>query len=166
MDHYYHAQKWVELAANENDYFDRFVYCYFALNALYNPHYERHERQAITTLFKKTYNQHSSFKHEIKLLINTDEFKYFIERKPIKNCKYNPLIDPPKYYDTSEYHSKLSLGDWFDSNLAMLMIIYQIRCNLFHGNKQYYNENDQVIMKNASKLLFEYMRLFVKYPVY
>lgn len=166
MNHYYHAKKWVELAEKEIDYFDKFVYCYFALNALYNPHYERSERQAICTLFKRTYNYNYGFKEEMRNILNTKEIKYFINRRPIRNCKYNPEINPNVQYDTAKEKALLLSNNWFSSNQAMLMIIYQIRCNLFHGNKQYYDENDQDIMKNASILLLKYMKAFVKYPTY
>lgn len=56
MNEYVYAEKWVELAQRERDPFDRFVYCYFALNAIYNPFYERNERQAIKSLYRKTFN--------------------------------------------------------------------------------------------------------------
>lgn len=162
MNHYYHARKWVELAEKENDYFDKFVYCYFALNAIYNPHYDHSERQAIRTLFKITYNTRPGFKQEMKEILKTDEFSYFKNRRPIRNCKYNPEVNPYDRYDTAKECSMLLLNDWFNSNQAMIMIIYQIRCNLFHGNKQYYNEDDQEIIKNASVLLLKYMKAFVK----
>ena len=48
------------------------------------------------------------------------------------------------------------------SNRAMLMILYQIRCNLFHGNKSFGDSNDQEIMKNASELLLQYNLIFAK----
>lgn len=42
------------------------------------------------------------------------------------------------------------------------MILYQVRCNLFHGNKSFPSESDQETMRNASALLLRYNEIFVK----
>lgn len=165
MNEYVYAEKWVELAQRERDPFDRFVYCYFALNAIYNPFYERNERQAIKSLYRETFNTHPDFKIRMKQIELMSEFKYFIERRPIRNCRYNPQVNPNDRFDTSQEVRDLSDGSLFKSNVAMLMIIYQIRCNLFHGNKRYDSEVNHEIMENASKILLAYMHAFLENKV-
>ena len=39
--------KWIEKSKTEEDYFDKFVYGFFALNAMYSVYYDESERQAI-----------------------------------------------------------------------------------------------------------------------
>ena len=158
-----YASKWVERASVVTDPFDRFVYSFFALNALYGPFYVKSERYAIKDLFDELYTEAPQFKYEVKEMLEYPEFQYFIDRKPIQNCRYDASTMDPWLRDTSSDHYKLSEGHWKRSNQSMLMIIYQIRCNLFHGQKQYSRSDDFEIIENASILLLEYMKLFVKY---
>ena len=34
--------------------------------------------------------------------------------------------------------------------MALLLILYQVRCNLFHGSKHYASDSDNEVMKNAA----------------
>lgn len=151
--------KWIEKSKNEEDNFDKFVYGFFALNAMYSVYYERDERRAIKALFASSIDDHFD---EFRKILYTPEFDYFCNRPAIKNCKFNPLRDDPRTRDTSEDTDRLRDKHPKMSNRAMLMILYQIRCNLFHGNKSFGDSNDQEIMKNAAELLLKYNLIFAK----
>lgn len=151
--------KWIEKSKNEKDHFDKFVYGFFALNAMYSVYYDSDERQAIKDLFASSFNSHYI---EYSNILYTPEYEYFCNRPPIKNCKYDPNKERPGPRDTYRDTIKLPDRDPKNSNRAMLMILYQIRCNLFHGNKSFSNYNDQEIMKNAAELLLQYNLIFAK----
>ena len=149
--------KWIEKSKNEDDYFDKFVYGFFALNAMYSLYYDGSERYAIKTLFDASIKNHYD---EYRKILDMPEYEYFCNRAPIKNCKYDPNKENMGPRDTSKDTSKLLERSTKGSNRAMLMILYQIRCNLFHGNKAFSDANDQEIMKNASELLLQYNLIF------
>lgn len=150
--------KWVDKSRVEQDSFDRFVYGFFAFNAMYSVFYDTDERRAIKDLFDAIFkNSYEEFKE----IFESPEYDYFCNRRPIRNMKY----DPRKgfgYPDTSRDTALLAEREVRRSNKAMLMILYQIRCNLFHGNKSFADESDQETMRNASALLLRYNEIFVK----
>ncbi|MCR5727461.1 MAG: hypothetical protein K6G24_08345 [Lachnospiraceae bacterium] len=153
--------RWIEKSRDEEDYFDKFVYGFFALNAMYSEFYDNSvktgERGCIEKLFRVCLKDH---RPEFNEIFDMQEYKYFCERRPIKNMRYNPNNPGKERADTRKEVYKLKEREIFDSNLAMLLILYQIRCNLFHGNKAYSNEFDQEVMKNASELLLKYNEIF------
>ena len=151
--------KWIEKSKNEEDNFDKFVYGFFALNAMYSIYYDGNERQAIKDLFDQSISAHYE---EYRKILYTPEYEYFCKRPPIKNCKYDPNKEFSGPRDTSRDTAKLLDMNPRSSNRAMLMILYQIRCNLFHGNKSFGDFNDQEIMKNAAELLLRYNLIFAK----
>jgi len=151
--------KWIEKSRIEEDYFDKFVYGFFALNAMYSVYYDGNERQAIKDLFASSINTHCE---DFREILYTPEYEYFCKRPPIKNCKYDPSKEFSGPRDTSRDTIKLFERNPKSSNRAMLMILYQIRCNLFHGNKSFGDSNDQEIMKNAAELLLRYNLIFAK----
>lgn len=151
--------KWIDKSKHEEDNFDKFVYGFFALNAMYSVYYEGDERRAIKDLFYDSVDMHYS---EYRAIMDAPEFEYFCNRPAIKNCKYDPNRDDPGRRDTSRDTAKLLDRSTRSSNRAMLMILYQIRCNLFHGNKSFGNFDDQEIMKNAAELLLRYNLIFAK----
>lgn len=151
--------KWIEKSKYEEDAFDKFVYGFFALNAMYSIYYEGDERRAIRALLYACADKH---KNEFYDIFDTNEYQYFCDRPPIKNCKFNPRTDRMDRADTRRDRDKLIEYSLISSNGAMLMILYQIRCNLFHGNKSFSDSNDQEIMKNAAELLLQYNLIFSK----
>lgn len=151
--------KWIEKSKNEEDYFDKFVYGFFALNAMYSVYYDTSERKAIQDLFRSAIDNNYE---DFRAVLHTPEYEYFCKRPAIKNCKYNPQRDDPRMRDTADDKARLFDRSPRSSNRAMLMILYQIRCNLFHGNKSFGDSSDQEIMKNASELLLRYNLIFAK----
>ncbi|MCR4649068.1 MAG: hypothetical protein K5776_08325 [Lachnospiraceae bacterium] len=149
---------WIEKSRKEEDYFDKFVYGFFALNALYSDYYDESEKEAIKTLVDEDY---ASIKEDLLKIFDLSEFEYFCNRDPIKNMRYDPAKGIG-YPDTKYYVEKIREKSPRKSTKAMLMILYQIRCNLFHGDKSFNVASDQEVMKNASELLLRYNEAFIK----
>ncbi len=151
--------KWIEKSRNEEDYFDKFTYGFFALNAMYSEFHTTSERNAIKELFDISYEPNID---EFKKILHMPEFDYFCTRKPIRNMKFDPANPDSGYPDTLRDTENIREKHPRRSNRSMLMILYQIRCNLFHGNKAFNYEYDQEVMKNASELLLRYNDIFSK----
>ena len=146
--------KWIEKSRNEEDYFDKFVYGFFALNALYSEYYLSYsdERKAIKSLLNDNYEMNIS---AFRQIFDLPEYEYFCNRDAIMNMRTHSVSDLD-IANAEKIREKSPKG----STRAMLMILYQIRCNLFHGDKSFVNSNDQEIMKNASELLLRYNEIF------
>lgn len=153
--------RWIEKSRDEEDCFDKFVYGFFALNAMYSEFYDNSikssEKMCIDKLLRVCLQGH---RDEFDDIFNMPEYEYFCERRPIRNMRYNPSNPGRERPDTKRDVQYLKEKDTYKSNNSMLMILYQIRCNLFHGNKAYTNEFDQEVMKNASELLLKYNEIF------
>lgn len=67
------------------------------------------------------------------------------ERRCVVNCKYNQINHKRNAY----FHAQK------DSFEDFLRAIYQIRCNLFHGNKTPYSSIDKKLVSWAYKFLLE-----------
>ena len=48
---------------------------------------------------------------------------------------------------------------------ALLLTLYQVRCNLFHGSKSLHNERDIALVKASANILGEYMKVLVADPL-
>lgn len=136
------AASWLKKAETEKDDFDKFISLWFAFNALYNQFFHHSEIDAIYNLI---------FSHDKKIEytelrdILTLNSSTFFENRIIRDCRGNGK-------DTIEYAAKLK----DNSNslryrlFYLLKILYQVRCNLFHGNKMFDSDSDQEIIKNAA----------------
>lgn len=150
-----YIKKWIEKSRNEDDYFDKFVYGFFAFNALYSEFYlgTFDERRAIRDFLDAHYDR---CKAEFKRIFDLPEYDYFCNRAPIRDMR-NDVISWYAKEDLERIRERIPRK----STKAMMMILYQIRCNLFHGDKSFTNLNDQEIMKNASELLLQYNTIFI-----
>lgn len=138
------ARAWYLKARDEEDQFDRFVYLWFSFNILYSEYMTNDERWAIRKFVQS--RVHSI--RNVEQILNHDDSRYFV-RRIIRNCR----IDDTQ--DTSELAAKLKNP----RNLktvrfeALMLILYQVRCNLFHGNKLFSSESDQEVVMHAANVL-------------
>lgn len=58
--------------------------------------------------------------------------------------------------------SKKRTGEFKKKMQALLRIIYQIRCNLFHGDKVYTNERNNELVEVANEILDKVLKLLIK----
>lgn len=139
------ALSWLKKAKTEQDHFDQFVSLWFALNALYNQFFEGSEGGALNNLvFSSQYrlNNAKTFK-----ILNSKNAMFFTKRI-IRDCRGNRI-------DTAEWASKLKNKGSYPRNRlwALIRILYQVRCNLFHGNKMYERDSDQQVVSKAAAVL-------------
>jgi hypothetical protein len=146
------AQSWFTKAAEQADDFDRFVALWIAFNALYNescPSPDSKERQAIIAF---VFDPANKLDHGVMDRILASPEARFFRQRTIRDVRGGAR-------DTSE-DAKI-LGRQTDPRRrikALLMILYQVRCNLFHGNKMYGRDSDQEVVSNAANALMEVLR--------
>jgi hypothetical protein len=46
--------------------------------------------------------------------------------------------------------------------VALILIIYQVRCNLFHGNKLFSSESDQIVVRTAANVLQQILSHWIR----
>ena len=148
------AQKWYRKAISADDDYERFVFLWFAFNALYNEFFSGSERKAIGDLvYTDRYRINNA---RIKDILETSHAEFFQERI-IRDCRGNGL-------DTSESAAVLRSSDYSQKKRLrnLLIILYQVRCNLFHGNKMFGRDSDDEVMINAAFVLTGIIEAFLK----
>jgi hypothetical protein len=144
-DAYSACKIWIKKSEDENDCYDKFVYLWFAFNAIYNNYFDSYndsERYAI----KKMIDGHRHLlKERASIEILGDSATIYFMNRTIRDCKINGN-------DTSEHRIILSQQDQSHARRikSLCMILYQVRCNLFHGNKLFGRESDDEVVKQAS----------------
>ena len=76
--------------------------------------------------------------------------------------KCNPQRDDSRTRGAADDKARLLDRSPRTNNRAMRIFLYQIRCNLFHGNKLFGDSNNYEIAKNVSELLLRYNLIFTK----
>ncbi|WP_254172881.1 HEPN domain-containing protein [Planktothrix pseudagardhii] len=147
------AKSWVSKAEQETDDFNRFVSLWFAFNALYNEFFFGNERRAIKDFIDFSRLQ---IRREALIEIFRDDSSLFFTTRIIRDCRdtgKDTLEDSYKLNDrrsTPKYRLK-----------ALLMILYQVRCNLFHGNKIYHRDSDKEVVRNAANVLLKILQAYL-----
>src|SRR5208283_747131 len=143
------AKSWVHKAKEEKDPFDKFVYLWFAFNALYGQYLEKEddkEKYLICTCSKDYLKQVP--RRNLQSILNKDYVRFF-ENRIIRDCRRK------SGKDTRENVSSLkNTSNTLSYRVtSLLLILYQVRCNLFHGDKMYERDSDQEVIKNAADAL-------------
>lgn len=154
------AVKWLRKALTETDSFDKFVYAWFAFNALYSENMSDRQgnspnRNSELDAILLTVQNHVRLIDSRKRasLIVSEPVRFF-ESRVIRNMR-NPN------FDTSENHRRLKNSNSSERQKfeALFKILYMVRCNLFHGNKLFDRDSDVTVIKNASDVLTAYLTL-------
>ncbi|HPQ21676.1 MAG TPA: HEPN domain-containing protein [Saprospiraceae bacterium] len=145
------SRKWLERAIGEEDNFDRFVYAWFAFNAIYSQFTDAREIDEIRQAIRA--QTHSVSPRTLYNFLNRDSVKFFGDRV-IRNMK-----NPERVNLWNHQTLKNSNNSNEKRIMALFGILYQIRCNLFHGNKLFDRDSDQEVIKNAQDVLINYLRL-------
>jgi hypothetical protein len=149
------ADAWYRHATSSDrtDEFDQFVYLWFALNALYGQYLQNDERAAIREMLDT--ERHHFLKPGLVNVLTGNSARFFA-RRIIRDARGNGR-------DTREH--AITLCNPSRNNMrrlrAFLMILYQVRCNLFHGNKLYYRDSDKEVVRHASVALKEILSLYL-----
>lgn len=133
-------ETWKEKGNKENDEFSKFICYWIAFNCwLYTITDEIGDRNALIKLYKKS-STNNKFK---KLVCDNknnlkDKVKNLKEVCPIKNNRKNGC------------EKTISKADDFEE---VMNVIYEIRCNLFHGSKSDEDLRDSEVIKGAVPVL-------------
>ncbi|NMC99835.1 MAG: hypothetical protein GYA62_08955 [Bacteroidales bacterium] len=160
------AKAWYDKAKKEfetnGDVFDRFIYLWFSFNILYSQHFENDERNAIKNFVDNDYLKIVS-NATINDILSSEAAMYFYSRI-IKNMRYIKFKVSNEWVTTRKNNEILKNKVYHIHGRLknLLMILYQVRCNLFHGDKMYLRESDTEVVTYAAnaleKILGKYLR--------
>jgi hypothetical protein len=150
-----YARLWFGKAKNENDEVNKFIFLWISLNALYNEYYVRDEKKAIKDFIKKKYIDTITQKNEIESILNDENVSFFKERiiRNMRNITKSTMENAARLKNTT-----LSSPERLQE---LLMILYQIRCNLFHGEKWCDNTTDDNIVKKGMEILLKILEVYM-----
>ena len=140
------AKEWYQRGLKyQDDDFTRFMMYWIAFNWLYGEESgEEFERGKIVKYYKKHRNKFDKY----------DPFG-----DPIINCFYEgPIYSDKSERDTTEDFA----GIKHQKATHLLLSIYQVRCNLFHGSKQLRVPRDQELVKASANILVRYLEHLVE----
>ncbi len=139
------ARTWYNKAGCAEDPYDRFICLWFAFNALYNEFLQGSERNAIGELVYS--NRYTLSNTSIHNILNSPCVEFFKQRI-VRDCRGSGR-------DTSESAAVLRNSAFYPKKKLyhLLRILYQVRCNLFHGNKMFGRDSDDQVVSNAAGAL-------------
>jgi hypothetical protein len=101
--------------------------------------------------FNILYNSIDS-RYEIDKIIN------FISNKNINIQDQNIILN----LESVNYFSTCMDNSNDEKIKAVFKILYQIRCNLFHGDKRFASDSDELVVSHASNILREFLSMIFK----
>lgn len=137
------AREWFDKGEHEEDVFNSFFHFWQAFNSIYHDQKKSAERIKINNFFNNNFSEQiaidilENHSPEIDLLLSS------------------PIIDMnTQAKDTSENISAFYATDnSLDKLQQLFMIIYQVRCNLVHGQKSPSRKRDLDLCKSATPIL-------------
>ena len=133
---------WAEKGKQERDVFSKFIFYYFCFNAL-TAHFSQEDRDR--AMLNWIYANDNPIKTEFGKLVEAND--YF--QNSLTTLKgYGKVYDNRKKYQQKFVEVK----DIKNIN-EVLDVVYQIRCNLFHGSKSPSEVRDQKLASTASRIL-------------
>jgi hypothetical protein len=147
------AIRWVRKGQQETDVFDRFVALWFAFNALYNAYFEGDERAAIRELLYESGSPLTS--GWCAAFLRNPGVVFFGQRiiRSVHRYGQDSTEDAVRVRNRSEPPKRRVV--------KLVMILYLVRCNLFHGAKDYAREADQEVVRRAAELLEPILKAFL-----
>lgn len=150
MENYLSAEEWLEQGLSKiDDPVGCLQDCWIAFNSLYSAYdIGNSERSTIKRFITSCISE--DFAEE---LINSNQTNIsYLTSRPVINMSdttRNTQRDISSYRSSNEYVSKLK---------SIMMIIYQVRCNLFHGEKSRYIDRDVTLCKHSWPFVAEITR--------
>lgn len=123
----------------------KFAIHWIAFNWLYGDYGGRDERESIKAFCNSNEEVLSSFD-----AFSKPEIKLFLEQ---------PVYDARGHCRkrSEEIYEKVTKGSGIEQITNLLLTFYQVRCNLFHGQKILRCERDIALVENSSVLLQGYL---------
>ncbi|MBX9597357.1 MAG: hypothetical protein K2X04_02135 [Burkholderiales bacterium] len=149
MSNKYHINHWYERAKVEDDYTNKFISLWISFNAFYNSYGDDNDKE-----FKRIENSCEKLKDDFLELPNLPGSCFKCFQQYILDKPDNPGSIQGKFRKV--YYSDVSCLSEY------LRVLYQIRCNLFHGNKINDNEQDKKLIELAYRTLFQFLTCLYK----
>jgi hypothetical protein len=137
------ASEWLNRSQEENDPINSFSNSWMAFNNLYFPESGGPEREKIKNYILNNINPETA----ISILAAHENQITYLLSAPVIDMRGNGR-DTEEYITT--YHSSDSPVEKLKS---ILMVIYQVRCNLIHGQKSPARERDVVLCLNSKGIV-------------
>ncbi len=144
-----YALEWYQYGLkNNDDDIVKFMMHWIAFNWLYNEYREGgDEKNAIRTFCRENYNKLSSYNAFRSQAINI-----FMEQ-PVRSVVSGMV--------TSEHNSlyrDVVRGEGLSRLSSLMLTIYHVRCNLFHGSKSLMIKRDLDLVRSSSIILEGYLK--------
>ena len=139
---------WVNNGNQSNDTYNKFFAYFVALNFLYNHEFENisSERERLALFVAKMISDNKFRDFKITLDNNSE-----LTKRQILDMRAGK---PSKLY---------KLEDIKNGNIvSIFLMIYQIRCNLFHGGKELYCDRDKNLVNDANCILKQFLEKYLE----
>ncbi len=145
-----YALEWYTYGRNNNyDEIIKFMMHWIAFNWLYSG-YQRYnetsEAEAIKIYCEENYDKLSRFNAFESPAIN------IFKEAPVADARYGGVTKKGR-----ERFKALCEEDGLEQLTSLMLTLYQVRCNLFHGSKSLMIERDVELIKSSSVILEEYL---------
>ena len=138
------ALEWYQYGLeHKDDFFMRFMMHWIAFNWLYSSEDGQSEREKIKSYYEKNYKR---FKYDP---FGSVDIKIFME---------SPIYDGKTARANVHDYEGVKSGN----AKSLLMSLYQVRCNLFHGSKSLRIERDRDLVRASANILEKYLEALLK----
>ena len=142
------AKEWLARSREGRDSIESFSNSWIAFNGLYSSSRHEPERDKISRCIDENVNDDVA--HSLMQKYE-EEIAYLLSR-PVINLRR-------KERDTQEHVELFNRSDCFVEKLkSIFMIIYQVRCNLIHGDKSPTRERDLELCANSVGLVCDVVK--------
>ena len=165
------ALRWYERALETGDDSEaQFMKLWIAFNSLYDKHRKRNEdktwnteRERIVLLCEERNKDligYDPFTEDRKAMQKLADLPVLSGwRVPNNRCRPRLPLDSIEPQEMSPYElwGVVCLGHGFKRVQCLLLTLYQVRCNLFHGSKDPDLRRDQELVDSAARIMQRYM---------
>lgn len=152
IDRTNHALRWYKYGLeHDEDFISKFMMHWIAFNWLYSTCGNKSERQNI-----KDYCKRADTKRKLALYdpFETDEIEVF-KQGPVLRMGGPESGDDPEDLWESICHGR---NNSTQRATDLLLTIYQVRCNLFHGSKSPDDSRDLALVEASAEIMYEYLK--------
>ena len=147
-----YALEWYQYGLKtKNDAIIKFTMHWIAFNWLYGESQGGSEREQIKAYCEQWQEELLSYP-----AFDTPEIQIFLE---------GPVYDSRGRHknESQDIFKELTTGEGLDRVVSLLKTIYQVRCNLFHGQKMLHNDRDVCLVESSSVILEGYLNAVLNY---
>ena len=138
------AKGWIDRANCEEDSYNKFISAYIALNFLYEGF--DFNRSGERTKKLKEREKMSLYMLKICQELSIDPF---CPIGCVSEYLKSPVIDERLGHGAKKWSTQA------DDNMTLFRAIYQVRCNLFHGNKLLSDKRNQKLVEEGAAVILK-----------